>query len=77
MKGKFGFTDQNGARLDGTQKLVAELTIRDGKVVYDLNGLTRERWDKIPPGSRGGDPRWDGFARPAGMGPGGAKPRPQ
>jgi len=73
MKGKFGFTDQNGARLDGNQKLVAELTIRDGKVVYDLNGLTRERWDKIPPGTRGGDPRWDGFARPAGARPAGAK----
>ena len=62
-KGKFGFTDQNGARLDGSQRLGCELTLRDGKVVYDLNGLTRERWDKIPPGApRGGDPRWDGFA---------------
>ena len=70
-KGKFGFTDQNGARLDGTQKLGCELTIRDGKVVYDLNGLTRERWDKIPPDApRGGDPRWDGFA---GGGRGGTK----
>jgi dihydroorotase len=66
--GHFGFVDQIGARLDGTKKLLCELTVRDGKVVYDLNGLTRERWDKIPPDSRGtGDPRWDGFAptRPA------------
>jgi dihydroorotase len=62
--GKFGFVDQNGARLDGNQKLICELTLRDGKVVYDLNGITRERWDKIPPGTRGGDPRWDGFANP-------------
>jgi dihydroorotase len=61
-KGKFGFVDQNGARLDGTQKLICELTLRDGRVVYDLNGLTRERWDKIPEGTRGGDPRWDGFS---------------
>jgi dihydroorotase len=64
-KGKYGFVDQIGARLDGTRKLVCELTVRGGKVVYDLNGMTRERWDKIPADSRGaGDPRWDGFSRP-------------
>jgi len=65
-KGKFGFTDQNGAKLDGNQKFIAELTFRGGKLVYDLNGLTRERWDKIPEGQRSGDPRWDSFSRPAG-----------
>jgi dihydroorotase len=64
-KGKFGFVDQNGGRLDANQKLVCELTLRDGKVVYDLNGITREPWDQMKPGSRGGDPRWDGFAAPA------------
>ena len=63
-KGKFGFVDQNGGRLDGSQKLTCELTVRDGKVVYDLNGITRESWDKMAPGARGGDPRWDGFAAP-------------
>jgi dihydroorotase len=61
--GKFGFTDMYGARLDGTEKFVCELTIRDGKVVYDLNGLTRETWNKLPPHYKAqGDPRWDGFA---------------
>ena len=63
-KGNFGFVDMHGARLDGTQKLICELTLRDGKVLYDLNGLTRERWDKLPAGyTAQGDPRWDGFAR--------------
>lgn len=76
MKGKFGFVDQDGAKLNGNQKLVAELTIRDGKVVYDLNGLTREQWDKIPASSRSGDPRWDGFSRPARTRPSGSKPAP-
>ncbi|PWT89390.1 MAG: amidohydrolase/deacetylase family metallohydrolase [Proteobacteria bacterium] len=66
-KGKFGLTDQIGARFDGNQRLVAELTLRDGKVVWDLNGISRETWDKIPPGGRGGDPRWDSFT-PAGRG---------
>jgi dihydroorotase len=45
VKGDFGFLDITGEKLKGTQKLVAELTIRAGKVVWDLNGLaaTAER----------------------------------
>jgi hypothetical protein len=39
------------ARLKGTQRLICELTLRDGKVVYDLNGLTAEDWDKRSPKS--------------------------
>ena len=39
QQGKFGFIDAGGNRLDGDRKLEAELTIRAGKVVYDLNGL--------------------------------------
>jgi len=59
-KGTFGFTDMYGARLKGTQKLDAELTLRDGKVVYDLNGLTRPDWDTLPRDYRQtGDARWD------------------
>ncbi len=61
-KGNFGFVDMYGARLDGAQKLTCELTLRDGRVAYDLNGITRERWDKLPPkyGPQG-DPRWDSY----------------
>ena len=59
-KGKFGFTDMNGARMRGTQKLTCELTLRDGKVVYDLNGITRPDWDKLPNNyPKMGDARWD------------------
>jgi dihydroorotase len=65
QKGAFGFTDFNGARFDGTQKLICELTVHNGKVLYDLNGMTRERWDKLPADyGRQGDPRWDGYMRP-------------
>jgi dihydroorotase len=60
--GKFGFTDMYGARLQATQKLVCEITVRNGKVVYDLNGLTRTDWDKLPKNYlQTGDPRWDGI----------------
>jgi dihydroorotase len=45
-KGKFGFIDSSGFRLDGDQKLECELTVRDGKVVYDLNGISRSYWNK-------------------------------
>jgi dihydroorotase len=58
--GTFGFVDMYGARLRGTQKLICELTLRDGKVVYDLNGMTRPDWNTLPPGyTQTGDARWD------------------
>ena len=37
--GKFGFRDVAGNRFDGKQKIECELTIRDGKIVYDLNAI--------------------------------------
>ena len=59
--GDFGFVDVNGARMRGNQKLVCELTVRDGKVVYDLNGITRDDWDKLGPNYKAqGDAKWDG-----------------
>jgi len=54
-----------GARLMGTEKLVCELTIRNGKVVYDLNGITRPDWTTLPKGyTNTGDPRWDAISPP-------------
>lgn len=47
--GEFGFSDQLGARLKGRQRLACELTLREGKVVYDLNARTGEDWDNVPP----------------------------
>jgi dihydroorotase len=40
--GKFGFLDQINVKVEGTQRLECELTMRDGKVLYDLNGLAGE-----------------------------------
>jgi dihydroorotase len=45
QEGKFGFVDMNNAVFPGSQKLICELTIHNGKVVYDLNGMTADRWD--------------------------------
>jgi dihydroorotase len=59
-RGDFGYTDMYGARLKGNQRLTAELTLRDGKVVWDLNGITRPDWTTLPRDYRQtGDARWD------------------
>jgi dihydroorotase len=61
-QGDYGFIDSYGARLRGRQKLTCEMTLRDGKVVYELNGLTRPDWVTLPKGYRAsGHPRWDGI----------------
>ena len=62
-KGKFGFVDPAGGRLDGTQRLTCEMTLRDGKVVYDLNGMTGSRWDTLGANATATDPRWANFGR--------------
>lgn len=38
-EGRFGFIDTEGYRIEGDKKLVCELTLREGKIVWDLNGL--------------------------------------
>ncbi|GAB3556307.1 amidohydrolase/deacetylase family metallohydrolase [Spirosoma fluminis] len=37
--GNFGFYDKTGYKMAGKQKLECEMTIKGGKVVYDLNGI--------------------------------------
>lgn len=44
-EGEFGFVGARGNRLQGTRKLEAELTIRAGRVVWDLNGLAAPEFD--------------------------------
>jgi dihydroorotase len=47
-KGNFGFVDSAGARRPGNQLLVCELTLRDGKTVWDLNGRASQDWKNFP-----------------------------
>src|SRR5262249_15164580 len=42
--GEFGFLDARNLRRHGTQKLECELTLREGRVVWDLNGRAAEAW---------------------------------
>jgi dihydroorotase len=68
-KGNFGFVDSYGAGMKGTQRLIGELTIASGKVVFDLNGITRDNWDRLGNYTPQGEPYWDGSR-------GGARPMP-
>nr|WP_295931358.1 amidohydrolase/deacetylase family metallohydrolase [uncultured Dyadobacter sp.] len=43
--GDFGFLDARRLKLKGDKKLEAELTIRAGKIVWDLNGLSAAPWE--------------------------------
>jgi dihydroorotase len=67
-KGQYAFVDSFGARMDGTQRLANELTVASGKVVFDLNGRTRDSWEKLGDYQALGEPYWDGSR-------GGARPR--
>jgi dihydroorotase len=50
-RGKFGFVDTQGGKLVGDQKLECELTVKAGRVVWDLNGISRPLWTDIKQGS--------------------------
>ena len=70
-KGRFGLTDMNGARMDSTQRLMCELTVKDGKIVYDLNGISRPNWKTLPADYGPiGDGKWDGLNPARGTTPG-------
>ncbi len=45
--GNFGFVDVQRARLRGNKRFTAELTLKDGRVMWDKNGLSSEDWDKV------------------------------
>lgn len=62
--GKFGYVDHFGTRLDATKRLEAELTLINGRFVYDLNGLSRVRWTEMKKDYVQQDnPKWDGYGR--------------
>jgi dihydroorotase len=61
QKGDFGFVDVYGAKLKGNQNLVAEITMKDGRVYWDLNGRLAAPWEKLEKGYNAqGNPLWDG-----------------
>ncbi len=45
-KGTFGFVDAGKNRIVGKQKFEAELTLRAGKIVWDLNGISARKFER-------------------------------
>jgi dihydroorotase len=43
-EGNFGYTDVRRKRVNSPQKLEAELTLRAGRIVWDLNGITVDEY---------------------------------
>jgi dihydroorotase len=49
MKGKFGYVDAYGARIEGQERLFCELTVSGGRVVWNWNGRGGDDYKKLPP----------------------------
>lgn len=45
-RGEFGFVDSDGVTMKGNQRLQCEMTLLDGKVMFDQNGRSSEPWEK-------------------------------
>ena len=48
-KGHFSYIDCGVARMDGSVKLTARMTIRAGRILYDPSGLSMAEWEKARP----------------------------
>jgi dihydroorotase len=48
-QGDYGFMDVRKTRIKGSRRIVAELTLRAGKIVWDLNGLSAPLWQSELP----------------------------
>lgn len=46
LNGKYGYVDSGGNRIEGNQKFEAELTVRAGRIIWDLNGLAATPYTK-------------------------------
>ncbi len=44
LNGDFGYTDVRNKKINANQKLEAELTIRAGRIVWDLNGISMDEY---------------------------------
>jgi dihydroorotase len=46
LNGKFSYIDCGLARMNGTVKLMARMTVRAGRILYDPSGLSMVEWEK-------------------------------
>ena len=48
-KGRFRYVDSHGGTFDGAERLTAEMTIRDGRIAWDWNGIGGADYRKMAP----------------------------
>lgn len=48
QEGQFGFSDAGRAKMMGNKKLICEMTIREGEIVYDINARSLCEWQTAP-----------------------------
>jgi dihydroorotase len=46
LHGKFSFVDCGIARMDGNARVIARMTVRAGRILYDPSGLSMAEWEK-------------------------------
>ena len=49
MRGHFGYVDCGFAKMDANAQLMARMTIRAGRILYDPSGLSMVPWEKARP----------------------------
>lgn len=49
LNGKFSYVDCGFARMDGMLKLMARMTMRAGRILYDPSGLSMVEWENARP----------------------------
>lgn len=49
MHGHFGYIDSGVAKMDANVRLMARMTIRAGRILYDPSGLSMVEWEKARP----------------------------
>ena len=49
LEGDFAYVDCGYAKMRGRQKLCCEMTLREGEIVYDVNGRAVPDWRDAPP----------------------------
>src|SRR5208337_3575311 len=48
LHGHFGYIDDGWARMDGNIKVIARMTVRGGRILYDPSGLSMVEWTQAP-----------------------------
>lgn len=49
LQGHFGYIDCGFARMDGNVRIIARMTVRAGRILYDPSGLSMVEWEKARP----------------------------